>query len=228
MAGRVAWNKGLTKETDKRLVKISETKKGYSTWNKGLTKETDERIANLSKILTGRTHSEEHNRNMGIAKKGKKYPKELYPNFGGRGKTCWNKGLTKETNASLKKQSEAMENRPFSEIHKRKISEACENRFGAKNPNWRDGLSFLPYPDKFNKQLKELIRARDNYKCQLCGMPECENIKKLSVHHVDYDKENCLPSNLISLCNKDNCRVNRNREHWQKYFNKILIKKGDE
>jgi len=56
------WNKGLTKEVDRRLIKISrkssETKKkkfanGESKiWNKGLTKETDERIAKGGRKLS--------------------------------------------------------------------------------------------------------------------------------------------------------------------------------
>lgn len=53
--GQVAWNKGLTKETDPRMAKIAEgTSKTrrklaaqgkLTAWNKGLTKETDERMA---------------------------------------------------------------------------------------------------------------------------------------------------------------------------------------
>ena len=36
-----AWNKGLTKETDERMQKVSEAGKGHKNrWNKGLTKET--------------------------------------------------------------------------------------------------------------------------------------------------------------------------------------------
>ena len=46
--GRVAWNKGLTKETDDRVAKYgiatSKGSKGKIPWNKDLTKETDERV----------------------------------------------------------------------------------------------------------------------------------------------------------------------------------------
>lgn len=49
--GHIAWNKGLTKETDERLKKIgkkvSKSRKGIEPWNKGLTKETDERIKKM-------------------------------------------------------------------------------------------------------------------------------------------------------------------------------------
>lgn len=52
--GRIAWNKGLTKETDERLKKQSETaKQKYKdgenkVWCDGLTKESDERIKKAS------------------------------------------------------------------------------------------------------------------------------------------------------------------------------------
>lgn len=52
--GQIAWNKGLTKETDPRVAlnakNSSETKKkiGRVAWNKGLTKETDESVAKYS------------------------------------------------------------------------------------------------------------------------------------------------------------------------------------
>jgi hypothetical protein len=52
--GKVIWNKGLTKETDERVKKQSETaKQKYKdgenkVWCDGLTKETDERIKNSS------------------------------------------------------------------------------------------------------------------------------------------------------------------------------------
>jgi 5-methylcytosine-specific restriction endonuclease McrA len=124
----------------------------------------------------------------------------------------------------------------FSEKHRENISKALIAHYsqsgksssprGKEHCNWKGGISFEPYPIMFNKELKELIRQRDNYQCQLCGMPECENIYKLDVHHIDYYKNNCLPSNLISLCKKCNAIVNFNRIQWKKYFKKKLHDKG--
>ena len=53
----------------------------------------------------------------------------------------------------------------------------------------------------FNNELKELIRKRDNYKCQICGIPQEECFKNLHVHHIDFNKSNCSPDNLITFCN---------------------------
>ena len=96
--------------------------------------------------------------------------------------------------------------------------------YGDKHPNWRGGTSEEPYAFEFSKQLKELIRHRDGYKCQKCGCPEIENNKKLTCHHIDYDKKNCLPINLISLCSSCNSKVNFNRSKWTKYFQKKIDK----
>ena len=52
-------------------------------------------------------------------------------------------------------------------------------RTGEKHPRWLGGTSFEPYTEEFNRQLKELIRLRDNYQCQKCGCPEIENLEKL-------------------------------------------------
>jgi len=96
--------------------------------------------------------------------------------------------------------------------------------FGKKNPMWQGGLTSKLYPSEFSNQLKELIRHRDGYKCQKCGMPEIENGRKLAIHHIDYNKENCKPNNLISLCNRCNLEVNTNRKKWMKYFNRKVKK----
>ena len=94
---------------------------------------------------------------------------------------------------------------------------------GEKHWNWQGGIS--GYASEFNKSLKELIRDRDNHKCQECGCPEIECYRKLDVHHIDYNKENCNKKNLISLCSNCNLKVNYNRNYWEKYFKKLIEEK---
>lgn len=94
---------------------------------------------------------------------------------------------------------------------------------GDLNNNWKGGLSNEPYPFEFNKELKELIHYRDG-QCQRCGCPEVENGRKLDIHHIDYNKQNLNPDNLISLCRSCNLIVNFNREKWEIYFNKKIKK----
>ena len=52
------------------------------------------------------------------------------------------------------------------------LVEINRKRIGDKNANFIDGRSYEPYPIEFNKGLKEEIRKRYNYICQLCGMTE--------------------------------------------------------
>lgn len=118
--------------------------------------------------MYGKPISDEHKRILTKANKGK------YP--------------SKETRA---KRSETLKGRIITEEARRKISETLMGKMcGNKNPNWRGGSSFDPYCAKFNEEFKEYIRVKFDRKCFLCENPEEENGRRLSVHHVNYDK-NC-------------------------------------
>lgn len=88
-----------------------------------------------------------------------------------------------------------------------------------KNPAWRGGISRRGYIfSQFNKELKEQIRKRDNYRCQECSIHQNELKKRLGVHHIDFNKKNNHPNNLISLCPSCHTQTNFKREDWTKYF----------
>lgn len=106
----------------------------------------------------------------------------------------------------------------LTEEHKKKICSNLKHEFGVKNANWRGGKSFEEYSFLFNEQLKDRIRIRDNYKCQLCKIPELEFNRKLSIHHIDYNKKNNEESNLISLCNSCHQKTNSKQLFWIKLF----------
>lgn len=89
---------------------------------------------------------------------------------------------------------------------------------GKLSPSYVNGEGNKPYPLEFDNQLKESIRKRDNYQCQLCGIKEKDYYRKLDNHHIDYNKDNLDKSNLITLCNQCNCKVNYNRDYWYAYF----------
>ena len=84
---------------------------------------------------------------------------------------------------------------------------------GEHNPAWQGGISFYPYPLEFNDLLKQAIFERDEFTCQLCGA-QPENKKELHPHHIDYDKANCNPNNLITLCHSCHSKTNHHREEW--------------
>ena len=89
---------------------------------------------------------------------------------------------------------------------------------GSNNPAWLGGLSLEPYGQEFNNGLKDQIRKRDNFECQLCDIEQSKLNYKLIVHHIDYDKRNNLPSNLTSLCRQCHMKTNFNRGIWKDYF----------
>lgn len=93
---------------------------------------------------------------------------------------------------------------------------------GKENPNYIDGRKYFNYPEEFNNELKIKILKRDNFKCKWCNTDDnCKG--KLSVHHIDYNKKNCNPDNLITLCMKHNSKANFNRDYYKKYFINLIM-----
>ncbi len=135
-----------------------------------------------------------------------------------KGRTSWLKGLTKETDERVRKLAEDPERR-------KKIGNAQrgEKNFfygkdmsGENNPSWKGGISFEPYGIEFNDELKNKIRNRDNFICQTCGKKQ--NGRAHDVHHIDYNKKNNDPSNLITLCHSCHMKTNSNREDSMNYY----------
>jgi hypothetical protein len=94
---------------------------------------------------------------------------------------------------------------------------------GKNHPNYIDGDFLSPYPSEWTEKLRQKIRSRDGYKCQICNKTEKQEIKDtgkiLGIHHIDYNKQNCKKSNLISLCVSCHIKTNYNRKKWIKFFN---------
>jgi len=94
------------------------------------------------------------------------------------------------------------------------------NNFGPNNPSWKGGISCEPYCQDWTKEFKDFIKKRDGYKCL---NPDCWGVsKRLTVHHIDYNKKNCEPQNLITLCNSCNSRANTQR-NWHKAWYQAII-----
>lgn len=93
---------------------------------------------------------------------------------------------------------------------------------GANNPNWRGGLSRLPYPWNFNGISKTVI-ARDGNECHGLG---CHgNSTRLTTHHINYDKLDCSDENLIALCTPCNSRANFRRHDWQAIYSAMTAER---
>jgi hypothetical protein len=115
------------------------------------------------------------------------------------------------------------------EIQGKKYCLKCYNiyRFGKESSNWQGGISLNPYPPEWTEKLRESIRTRDNHKCQCCGMTQEENCRALDIHHIDYDKDNCNESNLITLCHQCHLKSNFNRDYWYAFYSSKNKIKGE-
>ena len=175
---------------------------GRPAWNKGKTGIFSDEV--LQKIRSARAkqvmkpgwhHSEESKQKNRIAHLGKVSSLE-----------------------KRKKQSLALAGRKLTDDHRKKISKSKQKE---KNPSWKGGIGNLPYPQDWTEDLKYAIRKRDDFSCQMCGCRSSGNgsdSKELSVHHIDYDKDNCDPKNLVTLCQSCHGKTHHNRSHWTKYF----------
>lgn len=175
-----------SKHSTKSIAKMRKALKGRVPWNKGLKGVQPAWNKGLKGFRKGYKQTDEHK---------KKIAKALKGNKNGLGHK-----LSIETKEKMsQKRLERKQNLGYlnSLTTRKKMSQSKINSkhwIGEQNPNWNDGVSFILYPQEFNKHLKTQIRKRDKFVCQLCYKNGWE------VHHIDYDKKNCNPLNLITLC----------------------------
>jgi 5-methylcytosine-specific restriction endonuclease McrA len=132
-----------------------------------------------------------------------------------------------QTMESNMKRSKSLLGVSKSEDHKNNIAKSKKKE---KNPSWKGGITDFPYSQDWTEDLKDAIRKRDGFSCQLCDRHkngEGVFFKKLDVHHIDYNKENCDPENLVALCHSCHGKTHHNRAHWLKYFHgklRVVVK----
>ena len=182
-----------------------------------------------------RRASNETRRKMSIAATGKRNPNYGKP----RSEETKNKiskinkgrKVSEETKKKISKTTKGEKSfnygKPRSEETKNKISKARMGQFtGNNNPNWREGISCEPYCDIWLDQgYKQSIKDRDNNECQ---NPDCRkncNHMTLCLHHINYNKKDCPPKNLITLCISCNARANFNREICTDFYQNIMSEK---
>lgn len=109
------------------------------------------------------------------------------------------------------------------EEHKAKISIANS---ADKHWNWQGGISYETYCSVWtDKEYKYwIVNDRDGR----CFGPECngKHIDKLMPHHINYNKRDCEPSNLIALCRSCNSKANKDREWHEAWYTVLMIKRG--
>lgn len=174
---------------------------------------SEEGKVRLRLLHTGKILSEEQKKRISEVNKGKIISEEHKERIR---EVNRNKQLTSET---LIKMSQARI-KFYQENPDKKL-------MGSKSNFFVDGRccydNYLGYTKDFSERLKELIRDRDNRECQLCFISEKEVGIKFPVHHIDYDKENCDPRNLITLCRSCHGKTSSNRDKWMRLFQDHLL-----
>ncbi|MCK5625049.1 hypothetical protein KAI04_04355 [Candidatus Pacearchaeota archaeon] len=193
-------------------------KKGKGMTGKNHSLETKNKISKSNKgKLKGLKQTEEHKRKRSESMKGKN-----------KGQIAWNKGLTKKTDIRVKKYANSLNGHKvfggfetrFKKGDKRTNNSIEKQRnkiLGPNNHNWQGGKSFEPYGFEFNNKLKKTIKERDDNKCFIC-----ENKINLAIHHIDYNKKNNNPNNLITLCNSCHSKTNYKRSYWIGFFKEVM------
>ena len=133
-----------------------------------------------------------------------------------KGSIPWNKGLTKGTDSRI---INFDIKRLQSRVYETGISWGHHTDEAKRKLSLSHGGTGIPYEKteygpEFDSALKEQVRFRDHYKCQICGCSQLENGKQLDVHHIDYDKLNNILMNLISLCMRCHRKTNTKRNDW--------------
>lgn len=182
--------------------KISESHRGEKNPNFG-KHHSEETIQKMSEAHKGKKLSEESKRKISKSHKGisswikiKHHSEEAKQKMSKahKGYITWNKG----------------KKGIYSEEARKKMSESHK---GEKSYFWKGGISFEPYNKEWTKTLKKSIRERDGYTCRICW-----HYPAFECHHINYDKKNCNPENLVTLCNSCHTKTNHDREKWERFF----------
>jgi formylmethanofuran dehydrogenase subunit E len=98
--------------------------------------------------------------------------------------------------------------------------EILEKISGKNSSHWKEEKTDRIYSIDWKISLRISIRERDKYICKICG--EKQGDRAFSIHHIDYNKLNSNPKNLITLCAKCHTKTNFNRNYWKKYFINLI------
>jgi len=242
---KIALKFNVCRDTIMGLLKRNNVKiypKGFFMTNENISDTTREK---LRKSHLGKKLSEEHrlknietlrNHKLKVIGKtrieayGKKKAEEWRKNHSlaikGEKNYWFGKKQSKEHKSKISKALKGKMPKNLGEINKNKKGKGnpMYGRVGKLSPQYIHGNAYYPYSSRWNKNLKNKIRKRDNQICMNCGIHRERLKTALHIHHMDYNKKNPLPPNLISLCHKCHMLTRINREYWHKLFQDKLSK----
>ena len=189
-------------EEAKRRISIANSGENHGMFG---THRSEEFKAKISLVHKGESKTEEHKEKLSLANKGKHHSEETKAkiSIANSGENC-----SEETR---RKRSFIQTGKHHNEETKLKIS--LGNK-GGKNGLWQGGISSIPYGPGDTEELKEQIRIRDNYSCQTCNKVWVEGEEKFATHHIDYNKNNHVFWNRVTMCRKCHGKTTINRQYW--------------
>lgn len=208
------------------LKKSYQTEKGrqriLKTIERNKSKENIDKVVATRKAKGNYKHTDATKQKLREANLGKKQSKEQCERQSARqkGRVSPNKGNV-YTDAQRQRMSLAL--KASWEKNTEKKAAMSIRMSGKNNPGYIDGRSKEDYTEAFDEALKKRIHKRDGHACQECGKRKEKQRRKLSVHHIDYDKKNNEDDNLITLCQVCHSKTNHNRKYWQSYLSMKLV-----
>ena len=130
---------------------------------------------------------------------------------------CHRKEPYREKNFSKSIEEFAENQRLMSEREKAKEREKIEEKRKAEE---KSRIEESERAEEIRKRIKPCFFCSKETILLKDGVPICQKCSKYGnvVHHIDYDKENNNPNNLISLCRNCHAQTNFKREYWTNYF----------
>lgn len=147
-----------------------------------------------NKAFSGRKHSEESKQKMSEAKRGIKispmseeHKRKISESTKGVEKTPhYGRSCSEETRHKISESKTGKNIGPLSEEHKRKISAGHQ---GIPLEEWNGFVAYEPYCSLFNMRKKEEIRNKYLRTCIISGESLLQTGRRLTVHHVDNNKQ---------------------------------------
>lgn len=181
--------------------KIGESNKGKKHPHSEETKKQISEIkkANPTRPWLGKTFSEEHRRKISESKKGISIKHS--GQWGNR--PAWNIGIKKTDE----------EREFFCQAVKKSPKKYC----GERHWNWHNANRSGWYKTDVSlwklKRWKKLVKERDNYTCQICGISKCQG-RRICAHHIkpfdEYEELKYDINNGQTLCNVCHIKLHKN------------------
>ena len=139
---------------------------------------------------------------LGYFEKERKHAVKKYRKF-------WGDFILRNTKEKDKKEVKKLLKETPKKVKEEERKEIIEFRKRIKEAELAEKERFKPYSSDWTKTLRISIRERDHYTCQICG--KLQGDIAFDVHHLDYDKQNCNPKNLITLCKSCHRKTSHNK-----------------